>query len=541
MPRRGRKRPRQREKEKPHCKEKPHYDSERRGAVARVDERDALFARADLFREFPEGSPQRDEYYAAHPDARSFDELIAGMPRIGSRGGEYAPLCDGLFDSIRAISTESAVAGASPWDGEAGPGERGHRRGEREHRRGERGHRRDEGGHGRGETPSGPLSPEGAAVRIKSIARALGADLAGTGPLRPEWVYSHVGRSYGDAPGFAPWGTPIDLSGHPNAIALGFRMDRDFLAAAPEFPTVLATGAAYAAGAVAAVRLAAIIRSMGYSARAHHVYNYRVLVVPVAVDCGLGELSRAGFLLTKELGLGLRLSVVTTDMPLAHDPPADIGVQAFCGRCLVCAENCPSGAIPKGEKVEFNGVMKWKLDAEKCYRYWYTVSTDCALCMSTCPWTNTGTWVHRILARLAMRRGPHQGLLASGYRFFFGSPSQRDRGRQVGLSSLRPTRVRAHMTAMGVTVAALAVAAVWWAAYGGLGGTVLGSQAAVGAGAGAGALSPAGWAFYLAWLTWTFLGTAVVWTFAAERTFRAALLSLGVFGAVSVLAGLLVF
>jgi ferredoxin len=490
---------------------RPHYEGERRGSIARVDERDALFARADLFREFPEGSPQRDEYYTAHPEARALDETIAGMPRIGSRGGDYAPICDGLFDSIRAISMDAAVAGTGLRGPTSPSAQNGHGLGAG---------RPTPGGEdpGAGDRGREALPPEEASARIKSIARTLGADLVGTGPLRPEWVYSHVGRSYGDAEGFEPWGRSIDLSGHPNAIALVFSMDRDFLAAAPEFPTVLATGAAYAASAVAAVRLAAIIRGMGYSARAHHVYNYRVLAVPVAVDCGLGELSRAGFLLTKELGLGLRLSVVTTDMPLRHDSPADIGVQAFCSRCLVCAENCPAGAIPKGKKAEFNGVMKWKLDAEKCYRYWYTVSTDCALCMSTCPWTNTGTWIHRILARLAMVKG-----------------------RRAGLSSLRPMRLRSQMAAMGVTLAGLTVAAIWWAASGGLRATARAAQTAGDPGAGAGALGPAGWAVYLVWLAWTLLGIAVVWTFAAERSFRAALLSLAVLGLVSALAGLLLF
>ena len=59
------------------------------------------------------------------------------------------------------------------------------------------------------------------------------------------------------------------------------RLCHDFVAAAPEFPTVVATSVAYAIGAHAAVRLASYIRSLGYSARAHHVYSYRVLPVPI--------------------------------------------------------------------------------------------------------------------------------------------------------------------------------------------------------------------------------------------------------------------
>jgi reductive dehalogenase len=471
--------------------------------MERVDERGTLFARADLFRRFTEGSPERDDYYAAHPEHRSFDERIAGMPRIGSRGGDYTPLCDGLFESVRTVATDDSVGGV-PVDGAAARAELD-------------------------PDPGTALSPDEAARRVKTRALALGADLVGIGPLKEEWVYSHVGRSYGNADGFESWGTAI-VSGHANAIAMGFGMDHDFIAAAPEFPTVLATGAAYAVSAFAAVRLAAMIRSMGYSARAHHVYNYHVLAVPVAADCGLGELSRAGFLLTKELGLGVRLSVVTTDMPLAHDGPVDIGVQSFCERCEICADNCPSGAIPAGEKSEHNGLLKWKLDEENCYRYWYAVGTDCSICMSTCPWTKPPTWLHRALTCGATFKGPHQSLMVAAEKLFYGRPDKRDRGHAEGLSSLKPTRLRLHMRLLLAAMVVLATLGLWWGSVGLPlpAGTVSGPTGAVPS------LGPAAWAGYLIWLAWTLLGAAVVWTFQAERTTRPALVAFAIFGVVSV-------
>ena len=130
--------------------------------------------------------------------------------------------------------------------------------------------------------------------------------------------------------------------------------------------------------------------------------------MPVAVDCGLGELSRAGYLLTKEFGLGIRLSLVTTDMPLEHDVPVDIGVQSFCGQCKLCADQCPSCAIPKGAKIEHNGLRKWKLDEKKCYRYWHVNGTDCGICMKVCPWTKPPTVFHKIMAEFATKKGKHQ-------------------------------------------------------------------------------------------------------------------------------------
>jgi hypothetical protein len=472
----------------PRRTKKPHYEADRAGRVERVDERDVLFARADLFRCFSDGSPQRDEYYAEHPHAQKYDRRMSEELRLGSTGGEYGVFCDAAFDACMAVAPEAFV------DGEPA-------------------------------AEKVVLGPEEAARRVKSLAHGLGADLVGTGPLRPEWVYSHVGRSFGNAAGYTQWGSPVDLSHHTNAISMGFRMDPDFMRTAPEFPTVLATGVAYAIGARVAVQLAAHIRSLGYSARAHHVYNYRVLPVPVAVDCGLGELSRAGFLMTREFGLGLRLGTVTTDLPLAHDGPVDIGVQSFCEKCEICAEYCPSAAIPSGKKTEHNGIRKWKLNEESCYRYWSVVSTDCSICMTTCPWTKPPTWLHRGLTSLAMRRGPHQRAMVFAEKLFYGRPGKRNRGSGNGLSSLRPTRLLLHMRLLNAAMLVLLVAGLWWG--GGAGGPSR--------------LSGGEWLLYGAWLAWSILGVATVWTFLAERTVRPAIVSLVLFGSIAAVAGAALF
>jgi ferredoxin len=264
------------------------------------------------------------------------------------------------------------------------------------------------------------LDPQPASCKVKASALLYGADLVRIGPLKQEWTYSHAGCTIGNREGYPAWGSPIDLSHHSQAIAMGFRMDLDMLSNAPYFPTLLATAQAYALSAWTAVRLARYIRMMGYSARAHHFSNYQLLAVPVAVDCGLGELSRAGYLLTKEFGLGVRLSIVTTDMPLEHDLPVDIGVQSFCEQCHICAVECPSGAIPSGDKTIHNGVKKWKLDEEKCYSYWHVNGTDCGICMAVCPWTKPPTPFHRFTAKIASVKGPHQGWLAWAERAVYG-------------------------------------------------------------------------------------------------------------------------
>jgi hypothetical protein len=353
----------------------PTYQQDIVGDIERWDERDIVFARKDFFRYFGPDAPEFKTYYAAHPERLEYDSRIGGLPGLGRTGGVDVPMFDAQFAMIERLGEESFV------DGEPA--------GERVE-----------------------IPPERAAKKIKAYAEFLGAQLVRIGPLRQEWVYTHVGRSVGNKPGFAPWGTPVDLTHHANAIAMAFRMDYRLSRTAPEFPTLLATAKGYATGAWVSVQLAEYIRQLGYSARAHHLNNYRVIAVPVAVDCGLGELSRAGYLMTREFGLGVRLAIVTTDMPLKHDRPVDIGAQSYCDQCTICADTCPIGAIPAGEKTEFNGIRKWKIDEEKCYRYWHAVSTDCAICMASCPWTRPPNWLHRLVSVLNTTKGPHQALLA---------------------------------------------------------------------------------------------------------------------------------
>lgn len=354
----------------------PTYSRDIVGDIHRFDERDIIFARTALYHRFGVESEEFKAYYEQHPEWLEIDTKTNAMPGLGRYGGIDTPMYAAQFEAIEYLSSESIV------DGDPAP-------------------------------RKSALSPGRAAEKVKALARHLGADLVGIGPLRQEWTYSHVGRR-------EHRGAPIDLSRHPTAIAMGFRMDYDLIQSAPNFPVLLATAKGYATGSWVSVQLALYIRMLGYSARAHHLTNYQLLCVPVAVDCGLGELSRAGFLLTRELGLGLRLAVVTTDMPLAYDPPVDIGVQSFCEQCKICAEVCQIGAIPTGDKVEVNGIKRWKLDAEKCYRYWHAAGTDCGMCMAACPWTQRPAGFHRLMSRLASIKGPHQRWMVWADKLVYG-------------------------------------------------------------------------------------------------------------------------
>jgi ferredoxin len=361
----------------------PTYHSDIRAPIERFDERDMVFARQDLVRYFGEVSPQFTQYFNEHPDVKEFHLSLSKKSPLGGLNLSDAPMFRAQFKMIDMIGSEELVSGSPA-------------------------------------SKKITFSEDRAALKIKNTARLYGAEIVGIGPLKQEWTYSRVGTTAGDQAGYQPWGSHIDLSGHTHAIALGFHMDLNLLSSAPNFPTMLASAQAYAASAWTAIRLADYIRQLGYHARAHHFSNYQVLVVPVAVDCGLGELSRAGYLITREFGLGVRLSVVTTDMPMSHDAPLDIGVQSFCEKCIICADECPSGAIPRGKKTLHNGVLKWKLDEKKCYAYWHVNGTDCGICMASCPWTKPPKLFHKFAAGLASIKGPHQRIMAWADRVVYG-------------------------------------------------------------------------------------------------------------------------
>jgi len=351
------------------------------GELGRFDERDTVFARERL----APGSPEERAYHAAHPELVEIDRRITAFIEAVSRPEESASQADlalyrATFDPIAGLALPDVV------DGEVAPA-------------------RVE------------ADPAAMAARIKALARRLGADDVRIGPLNPAWVYSHRGTPpffadyrpnpphFGGLPeGYQglKWGDPIELP-HRYAISMAFAQDRDLLRTGGTPFSDFEIGRVYALGALVTAQLAAYIRALGWPARAHHLRNYGVLVVPVAVDAGLGELGRCGYLLHPRLGANLRLACVTTDLPLALDPPVDLGAQDFCTKCLKCATNCPSGAISKGDPVVVRGVRKWQIDPVKCLLYWGHLGSACAICQTICPWSKPPTLPHRIVAQIACR------------------------------------------------------------------------------------------------------------------------------------------
>jgi len=155
---------------------------------------------------------------------------------------------------------------------------------------------------------------------------------------------------------------------------------------------------AYTSSGFIACVLTDYIRRLGYPARAHHALNYQVVVPPVLLWAGLGEMCRIGdIVLNPFLGPRFKAAVVTTDLPLAGDKPIDFGLQDFCVKCGKCARECLADAISHGEKIIHNGYEKWPNNVEKCagMRVGNKNGAGCGTCIKSCPWSKPYTFFHR--------------------------------------------------------------------------------------------------------------------------------------------------
>ena len=341
------------------------------GQAQRFDERGQVFARERTLR--PD-SVQYKEFYRTHPELEQMD-----LERRKAGGLLGVP---GAIDRPGGTSNVSAMEAAFAIPPHFGKPE------SHSPRAAVTGDNRSS------------MSPAEATLRIKGYARHLGAGVVGVAKMNPLWVYSHRGEIFYE--NWDQWGEEIAVE-HPSAIVFAVEMDREMVCTAPHTPSVAESALSYSKGAWISTQLASYITNLGYAATANHSRHYDLLLVPAAIDAGLGEMGRFGYLITKELGPRVRIFAVTTDLPLVADHPVDIGVKDFCSFCKKCALCCPSNSIPDGDQHEFNGTVRWKLNAESCFGYWGKVGTDCNVCMRVCPWSHARTFPHRAVISLVVR------------------------------------------------------------------------------------------------------------------------------------------
>ncbi len=229
-------------------------------------------------------------------------------------------------------------------------------------------------------------SPQAAATEIKRVARAFGAGDVGITRRDERWMYT---AKQSDMSGVE---RPVDIPPSlDHVIVIVMPMDRELLATVPSALSGAATGWGYSQDTVTLLALTQYLRNLGYQAIASA--NDSALAIPMAIQAGLGEYGRLGLLITREFGPRVRLGKIFTDLPMAPDSPRPFGVAEFCEQCQACVEGCPVKAVPAGPPGPpppgpsyIRGVIKWTVDAEKCFGYWAQQNTDCAICVRVCPY-----------------------------------------------------------------------------------------------------------------------------------------------------------
>ena len=322
--------------------------------ISSIDERDTMFSRNEL----KPGSENFNAYYTRRPENKIKDDLFrskAGLLKPGS--SQHHPIhfasADASFETIGALKHHVSGVVASQ------------------------------------KTKS---DPEEMSAYIKSWSKKLGALNCGITQLHPYHMYSHGGRA-------ERYNKPVNNT-HKFAIAFTVEMAKEMLDSAPSASIVMESAQQYLESGIVALQVASFIRGLGFEARAHIDGNYELICPLVARDAGLGEIGRMGLLMTPKLGPRVRISVVTTDMPLTIDKPLnDYSMIDFCEKCKKCADACPSKAISFDSRPTIDGAKRWQINQEACFTLWCDMGTDCGRCVSVCPYSHPDNLLHNIVRK----------------------------------------------------------------------------------------------------------------------------------------------
>jgi reductive dehalogenase len=228
---------------------------------------------------------------------------------------------------------------------------------------------------------------------IKKITLLFGAEMVRITKIDQRWVYQDI-----DIP-------------HEYAIIAVVSHIRSLNDTAPSHLSGVANNFVYSRLKFITTQLADFICSLGYDAAYRETLGLKpeMLMVPMAIDAGVGELARTGRVLSPEFGINMRLKAVTTDLPVKVDKPISFGVHEFCMVCENCATYCPANAIPFGPPTEKvadplhnnPGLRKWYIHAERCRTFWAINRrkwTTCGgRCISVCPWNKPISIFHNMM------------------------------------------------------------------------------------------------------------------------------------------------
>jgi ferredoxin len=264
--------------------------------------------------------------------------------------------------------------------------------------------------------PAGEINPRRTEVpdpvamsrHIKRVGHYFGADIVGIGRAHPALLYA--GGTLRDT-GFivegeqGPSDSPAELCRkYPYVIVTPVAWDYELGRAHRHHIGDAAYDTTLMQTVLVLTALEKYILELGYTA-----LRGKVNPQGAALAGGVGELGRNGLVISEKFGARIHLSdAIMTDLPLAPDQPIDLGVEDFCKVCRKCAETCPTNSIRFDAKQQFNGVEKYKIKWETCYKLRPLVTDHwqiCLTCSTVCPYTKPNVW-WRTLAVQMLHRAP---------------------------------------------------------------------------------------------------------------------------------------
>nr|USC32058.1 reductive dehalogenase [uncultured bacterium] len=311
--------------------------------MPRIDERNIMFSRISR----TEGTTEYEDYYRKNPQNKEFDDSLRAMPPMNGDSTKFfhllnSPMVDAAFSFLSDI--RDLVEGPPSAETKV-------------------------------EAP-----PEEFTKKLKGLAELYGARLTGVTSLDESYYYTYRGRTD------KVYGEKVDPT-LPYTFVFAVEMDHDYINTAPVLSQSIEVTKGYVSAAIVGMLITYYIRQMGYTARNHMDGNYLMVMPLAAKAAGLGDIGRHGLLVTPEYGSRIRLGAVSTDMPLIANDSSPLKIREFCEACGRCALLCPSKAISKELPGNVDGVERWQIKQELCFKKWMDFGTDCGICVASCPFS----------------------------------------------------------------------------------------------------------------------------------------------------------
>lgn len=215
-----------------------------------------------------------------------------------------------------------------------------------------------------------PRSPTEWAELLKAKAREFGADDVGICRVTEDMLYE--GRP---SPG-------------KYAVMIAAQMHYELAQHIPHVEGLQSTMHAYIKANDVSLKLMRWLRGEGVPCDSGHGAPDKLLLVPAAVQAGIGQLGKHGSLIHPKMGALVRFCYVSFDIKVDVDKPIEFGSDDFCMHCQVCTQHCPPQAITESKQT-VRGVERWYVDFDKCVPY-FNDTLGCGICIAVCPFSRPG-------------------------------------------------------------------------------------------------------------------------------------------------------